>query len=351
MLGIFLGILKWLGILLLVLLGLVLTVLLAVLFVPVRYEAEGSFRGELLAKGQISWLWRLFSIQAVYDGDTEVSLRIFGVKPGRKKETAERTEKTETPDPVVTGSGKRPEEEVPVYESRPKAEVPASEKHQGTEEGIKEKVPAAGTKNAKNGQKKKRVRQSLFQKIKVTFQRICGKLKTAEEKWQKLRDFLEKEENKKYYIDAILASGWNATVEAIMKTGFQYLPGTLGYPYSKLAMNYYTAYLQKSFASKKIRVNAVLPGSTDTGMKSEFTEMAHGEEGLLLHCGYANRLAYSKEMAGPIVFLNSEMATYASGVLMEVDYGNTVEERANIKPVQQVISLEDIYQMMQKQSK
>ena len=161
----------------------------------------------------------------------------------------------------------------------------------------------------------------------------------------------EKEENKKYYIDAILASGWNATVEAIMKTGFQYLPGTLGYPYSKLAMNYYTAYLQKSFASKKIRVNAVLPGSTDTGMKSEFTEMAHGEEGLLSHCGYANRLAYSKEMAGPIVFLNSEMATYASGVLMEVDYGNTVEERANIKPVQQVISLEDIYQMIQKQSK
>ena len=196
MLGIFLGILKWLGILLLVLLGLVLTVLLAVLFVPVRYEAEGSFRGELLAKGQISWLWRLFSIQAVYDGDTEVSLRIFGVKPGRKKETAERTEKTETPDPVVTGSGKRPEEEVPVYESRPKAEAPASEKHQGTEEGIKEKVPAAGTKNAKNGQKKKRVRQSLFQKIKVTFQRNCGKLKTAEERWQTLMEFLEKAENK-----------------------------------------------------------------------------------------------------------------------------------------------------------
>ena len=120
---------------------------------PLR--SRGKLQEKLLAKGQISWLWRLFSIQAVYDGDTEVSLRIFGVKPGRKKETAERTEKTETPDPVVTGSGKRPEEEVPVYESRSKAEVPASEKHQGTEEGIKEKVPAAGTKNAKNGQRRK----------------------------------------------------------------------------------------------------------------------------------------------------------------------------------------------------
>lgn len=160
----------------------------------------------------------------------------------------------------------------------------------------------------------------------------------------------EKEENKKYYLDAIASVGWDATVESILKTGFQYLPGTLGYPFAKLAMNYYTAYLQKKFASKKIRVNAVLPGSTDTGMKNEFTEMAHGEEGLLSHCGYANRLAYSKEMAGPIVFLNSQMASYASGVLMEVDYGNTIEERASIKPIQQVISLEAIHQMMQQQS-
>mgnify|MGYP004486105489 FL=1 len=157
----------------------------------------------------------------------------------------------------------------------------------------------------------------------------------------------EREDNKKYYLDAVSASGWDATVKAIMKTGFQHLPGTLGYPYSKLAMNYYTAYLQKQFGSKKIRVNAVLPGSTDTGMKNEFKEMAHGEEGLLSHCGYAQRLACSKEMAGPIVFLNSQMASYASGVLMEVDYGNTVEEKANIRPIQQAISLEAIYQMMQ----
>ena len=121
----------------------------------------------------------------------------------------------------------------------------------------------------------------------------------------------EKEENKKYYLDAIASVGWDATVESILKTGFQYLPGTLGYPFAKLA---------------------------------------HGEEGLLSHCGYANRLAYSKEMAGPIVFLNSQMASYASGVLMEVDYGNTIEERASIKPIQQAISLEAIHQMMQQQS-
>jgi NAD(P)-dependent dehydrogenase (short-subunit alcohol dehydrogenase family) len=157
----------------------------------------------------------------------------------------------------------------------------------------------------------------------------------------------EKEENKQVFLPSVEAKGWQATIDAIKETGLHNLPGTLGYPYSKLAMNYYTVYLQRTFASKGIRVNAVLPGSTSTGMKDEFTIMAGGEEALLSHCGYANRLAESKEMAGPIVFLNSSLASYASGVLMEVDFGNTAEERAGIRKNNQPISLTAILQMMQ----
>lgn len=218
MLGFFLGILKWLGILLLVILGLVLAVLLAVLFVPIRYEAEGSFKGEPAAKGRVSWLWRLFSCQVVYDGEAEVSLRIFGVKTGRKKEAADGAEEAEIPEPVVTAREKHPEkeepaggnkpaEEAPVSGSQPGEECPAPEMPEICERTSAEKLksdaakaapeqPGAETETGKKRQKKKRIRQNPFQKIKVTFQRICGKLKTAEEKWQKLRDFLEKEENK-----------------------------------------------------------------------------------------------------------------------------------------------------------
>lgn len=214
MLGFFLGILKWLGILLLVILGLVL----AVLFVPIRYEAEGSFKGEPAAKGRVSWLWRLFSCQVVYDGEAEVSLRIFGVKTGRKKEAADGAEEAEIPEPVVTAREKHPEkeepaggnkpaEEAPVSGSQPGEECPAPEMPETCERTSAEKLesdaakaapeqPGAETETGKKRQKKKRIRQNPFQKIKVTFQRICGKLKTAEEKWQKLRDFLEKEENK-----------------------------------------------------------------------------------------------------------------------------------------------------------
>lgn len=218
MLGFFLGILKWLGILLLVILGLVLAVLLAVLFVPIRYEAEGSFKGEPAAKGRVSWLWRLFSCQVVYDGEAEVSLRIFGVKTGRKKEAADGAEEAEIPEPVVTAREKHPEkeepaggnkpaEEAPVSGSQPGEECPAPEMPETCERTSAEKLESdaakaapeqlgAETETGKKRQKKKRIRQNPFQKIKVTFQRICGKLKTAEEKWQKLRDFLEKEENK-----------------------------------------------------------------------------------------------------------------------------------------------------------
>lgn len=149
----------------------------------------------------------------------------------------------------------------------------------------------------------------------------------------------EKEGNKKVYLPVLEARGWEATVEVLEKSILSQLPGTLGYPFSKLAMNYYVAKLQKEFSSKGIRVNAVLPGSTDTGLKDEFTNMAGGEEELLKHCGYAHRLAQSQEMGKPIVFLNSDMASYISGELMIVDYGSTIEETAQIKEAAATIDL------------
>lgn len=156
----------------------------------------------------------------------------------------------------------------------------------------------------------------------------------------------EKDENKNIYLPVLQAKGWDATIEAVEKTGFTSLPGTLGYPFSKLAMNYMTIQLQKIFAPKGIRVNAVLPGSTDTGLVNEFTQMAGGKDALMQHNGYAKSLATSEQMAQPVVFLNSDMASYISGELLIVDYAQTAEEVAKIKEVGTVISLEAIQKQM-----
>ena len=75
--------------------------------------------------------------------------------------------------------------------------------------------------------------------------------------------------------------------------------------------------------------------------------MAGGEEELLSHTGYAHRLALSREMAEPIVFINSDMASYISGERLIVDYGCTAEEVAGIKPVGTPIDLSAILEQIQ----
>lgn len=101
--------------------------------------------------------------------------------------------------------------------------------------------------------------------------------------------------------------------------------GIMVYSLSKRAMNYYTSLKAIELANKGIRVNAVLPGSTDTGMKAEFEKMAGGSDKLLKENGAAGRLATSEEMAAPTVFLNSYMARFVSGELMIVDMGHNCE--------------------------
>ena len=143
-------------------------------------------------------------------------------------------------------------------------------------------------------------------------------------------DNCELEENMKYYLPVVQAKGWEERIAALEQLHFDALPGMLGYIFAKMAMNYYTAYYQKNFASAGIRVNALLPGSTDTGLKDEFAMATGGEEKLKEGSGYAKRLAESEEMGEPVVFLNSQMARFISGELLVVDYGCIIERKAKI---------------------
>ncbi len=102
--------------------------------------------------------------------------------------------------------------------------------------------------------------------------------------------------------------------------------GIMAYTLSKRAMNYYTSLKAVEYGNREIRVNALLPGSTDTGMKAEFEKMAGGKERLLKENGAVGRLATSEEMAEPIVFLNSNMARFVSGELMIADMGHNCEK-------------------------
>jgi Dehydrogenases with different specificities (related to short-chain alcohol dehydrogenases) len=142
----------------------------------------------------------------------------------------------------------------------------------------------------------------------------------------------EKPEIKAELQTVVESKGWEGTTDALNALNQQATPGPLGYVFSKRALNYYVATIVPVFGEKKIRVNAVLPAATQSGLTNEFAAMKGGMDKFLESTGFAGRIAESKEMAEPIVFLNSSMASYISGVLLDVDYGLNILPVAGLAP-------------------
>lgn len=257
MVAIVLGILKIIGILLLVVLGLILFGVLSVLFVPVRYRAEGSVYESLKAKASVSWFLDLISMKVSYDGEMQTDLRILWFHPGRetneedadqaessrtecgmdeaeavkentagpetgkpdlKDELAERVETAEVKpetEQVKTErleSGKACEAEVPPETAKTEAAVQKPET--GEVPGISETRETEISDDADSKPKKPRFRLSAIPErirrgiagLKARIHRILQRLKGIAEKfrqgkaqWETIRAFIRDEENKKAF--------------------------------------------------------------------------------------------------------------------------------------------------------
>ena len=81
MLGILLTILKVIGIILLILFALILLIIVLVLFVPVRYKAQGYYRGDYKLDAKISWLLHILCVNAfLVSGQAfRLIIRVFGI--------------------------------------------------------------------------------------------------------------------------------------------------------------------------------------------------------------------------------------------------------------------------------
>ena len=109
-------ILKVIGIILLVVLALILTALLCVLFVPVKYRAVGSFDNtDIRAKAHVSWLFHLFALHIEYAQETDGYIRLAFVKKklfdnyeALDDDDMDEAAKTETEDKVSENTGDEP---------------------------------------------------------------------------------------------------------------------------------------------------------------------------------------------------------------------------------------------------
>ena len=151
---------------------------------------------------------------------------------------------------------------------------------------------------------------------------------TAGLEWKKFK----KEQNK-----VVHAKTWEEVEERTRKLASS-APATFAYMYSKRCLSQFACEQSVEFAKQGIRMNNVLPGSTDTGMKQEFQDMIGGEEALIAQAGLAGRLAIPEEMAYPMVFLNSDMASFISGLDMVVDYTDTCLKVLKLKKNLEAVS-------------
>ena len=92
------------------------------------------------------------------------------------------------------------------------------------------------------------------------------------------------------------------------------------YSITKAAVISMTHAFAKECAAMKVRVNALLPGATETKFAAALTSNEMILNTLLQHVPM-NRVADPSEMAGAVLYLASDAASYTTGTCLNVDGG------------------------------
>lgn len=127
------------------------------------------------------------------------------------------------------------------------------------------------------------------------------------------------------YREIVEAKDWESCEKALdEKTalaeamGYGDKTGLRGYYFSKRMMNFYVKYLTKPLMEKGMRVNIINPGTTQTQLTAQWQSIMTKQQMLGVN---KTRLAEPKEMAMPIVFANSYMANFMTGIDISIDNG------------------------------
>lgn len=195
MLHIVLGILKIIGIIIAVILGVALLIICAVLFAAFRYNVSASADGDLKsmhAQVRFSWLCHLISGFVTYqneklDWQVKVAWKNLNVP---KEEIEETIEETNSQDELL--------EEF--LQEELKEEAVKNEKvHINMEETPKLTESVDSKKQTKKNKTEKKKKESLFEKIRCSFQKISDKMKEIQSIKETVVSFIQAEEHKKAF--------------------------------------------------------------------------------------------------------------------------------------------------------
>jgi hypothetical protein len=199
-------ILKIIGMILLVLLGLLLLGAVVIILNPICYRLEGSYGEKLQASFSVRWLFRLIVLRGKYDSEEGLDLsgRIAWIPLKRReheknvsekgKKKAGKNKKKGTKSKKETGDVRREAVDSRIEAADGQKEVAEVQK----DDSDSRKENTDSRREAEDRVKRFRFIKRLQQKInqiKYTFHLICDKLKSLREKKDEAAVFLKKEEH------------------------------------------------------------------------------------------------------------------------------------------------------------
>jgi NAD(P)-dependent dehydrogenase (short-subunit alcohol dehydrogenase family) len=127
----------------------------------------------------------------------------------------------------------------------------------------------------------------------------------------------------KYEIRHMQKMGSGSIVNISSLAGFRGKPNTLAYSASKHGILGMTKTAALEYASRGIRINAVCPGLTESGMTAGLSQHAELAKQLvsLIPMG---RMGLSQEIAEAVVWLCDDTSSFVTGQALVVDGGQTI---------------------------
>ena len=126
----------------------------------------------------------------------------------------------------------------------------------------------------------------------------------------------------KHEVRAMQAQRSGSIINISSTYGHEGAAGASIYVGAKHAVEGITKSVALEVAKSGIRVNAVAPGPTDTGMLTRFTGTAENKAALATQVPLG-RLGRSEEVADGIVFIGSDEARFVTGHVLNVDGGHS----------------------------
>jgi NAD(P)-dependent dehydrogenase (short-subunit alcohol dehydrogenase family) len=127
-------------------------------------------------------------------------------------------------------------------------------------------------------------------------------------------------------LPAMLDRG-GAIINVASSHSFQVIPGCFPYPVAKHGLIGLTRALAAEYAARGVRVNAVCPAYVETANTRDYFESfpdADAERARVGGLHPVGRIGRPAEVAGPVLFLASDDATFVTGEALMVDGGMSI---------------------------